>query len=116
MVRLFFGMMLALFVSTAQARELGTHVCDRDYEAALFAEMLGNSPSATAEKVNTEVNSPDACVASLFLLIKGDAVATIRTHAALWKIHKVYVMAVWQNGWKPVPLQEYFTAFPQEEA
>ncbi len=115
-MRYILSIVLALVAFQASAQEIGTHVCDRDYEAALFAEMLGNSPVATAAKVNTEVNSPDACVASLFLLHKGDAVATIRTHAALWKIHKVYVVAIWQNGWKPVAVQEYFTAFPQEEA
>jgi hypothetical protein len=113
---LFVSAFLALLASTAFGQEVGTHVCDTEYQAALYADKLGYNPPATAEAVNTEVQTPDACVASTFLLLKGEVVATIRTHAALWSIHKVVVVAVWKGQWVSIAPQEYYASFKLEEA
>jgi len=73
-------------------------VCDTQQQAEQFlAVYQGDAPRAVA-RVNTEANTPDACVIAGFAYVLGPKVAIRRTDTTTFHVVQVLVLAVFVDG------------------
>lgn len=103
--------------SKAQEIELGAGVvCDTAEQTARFIQLFTTDAQGTADTVNTEFQSPTACMLGVFAFLRGEAGQKVRNQDGEWRITPVYIMAVQMpHGWQAIQPSLFYSAFRTDE-
>ena len=86
-------------------------VCDEPQQVRRFVQVYTDDAQKAAETVNTEFNSPTACVLATVAFIRGDPSG----REGQWTVTAILVVAIQlPHGWQPVAPSKFFSALKAE--
>lgn len=91
-------------------------ICDTQQQVERFVELFDGNAEMAISTVNTEANTPNACVVATAAFVRGEERATASNHEATFQVVQIFVVGVWTvGGFEVVQPAEFFTLTPVEE-